>query len=106
MDYLVIHTESSRDNDQAQKNKEGITCGRDKGAAISVNIFPHIIILGKVEEFANLGGPLGSPHSWHLLISQAWKRIVTWHKAHTKQCKILESLKNPGRDTITFVLQF
>lgn len=54
-----------------------LACGRDKCAAVRVNIFPHIILLGKVEELANLGCSFRTPHPWLLSISEAGKVIVT-----------------------------
>lgn len=57
--------------------KTTLTCSRDKCATVCVHIFPHIIILGKVKELANLGCSFRTPHPWLLSISEARKVIVT-----------------------------
>jgi len=54
-----------------------LACSRDKCATVCVHIFPHIIILGKVKELANLGCSFRTPHPWLLSISEARKVIVT-----------------------------
>jgi hypothetical protein len=45
--------------------------------AVSVHVLAHIIILGKVEQLPDLGGPLGSPHPGLLSISQTRQIILT-----------------------------
>jgi hypothetical protein len=42
--------------------------------AVYVHVLAYIIILGKVEQLPNLGGPLGTPHPCLLSVS---KNIIT-----------------------------
>lgn len=54
-----------------------LACGRYKAATIGVDVFPHIILLGEIEELANFGGSLRTPHSGLLNISESRQVIIT-----------------------------
>ena len=47
-----------------------------EGSAVSVHILADIIILSKVEQLPDLGGPLGSPHPRLLCVGQARQIIL------------------------------
>lgn len=42
------------------------------GGAKDLHVLAHVILLGQVEELADLGRPLGAPVLWLLLICQPW----------------------------------
>mmetsp|Transcript_37677 Transcript_37677/g.83909 ORF Transcript_37677/g.83909 Transcript_37677/m.83909 type:complete len:280 (+) Transcript_37677:192-1031(+) len=48
-----------------------------KGAPVGVDVLAHVIILGQVEELADLAGPLGTTHAGLLLIGQAGQLLLT-----------------------------
>ena len=57
-----------------------------KAAPVGVDVLAYIIILSQVEQLPDLGGPLGSPHAWLVVISQS--RQVSW-ACMNKRLKII-----------------
>ena len=46
-------------------------------AAVSVDVLPHIILLGEVKQFTDLGSSLRSPHPWLLGVGKPGKILLT-----------------------------
>eukprot|EP00955_Chlamydomonas_euryale_P071804 361200-Chlamydomonas_euryale.AAC.16 len=53
-----------------------LACLVHKRAAVRVDVLAHIIVLGQVEELADLGRALGAAHARLLLISEARKLLL------------------------------
>lgn len=56
-------------------------------SSVGVHVLPHIILLRKVEQLADLRSPLWTPHSRLLCISQAWQIILTCFRQQQQNVK-------------------
>lgn len=62
---------------ELEKYRRRLTCLRLERAAVGVDVLPDIILLGQVEQLADLGGPLGSAHPGLLRVSQPGEVVLT-----------------------------